>query len=165
MERQDSSSVLNLLYLIDTSTLLSSTHLGRTLWFVLPLLPTLWYPLRRNKSYADSSSISVDFSVPPNTDWWKANMDKYSSWAEVRTEIELYYEDHYRADRAHLEIHKLRQTGPIQDYLNEIDRLNTYAKIPDRAMINIIINKLTGLRRRSMAHYEHLWEHPDECST
>ena len=66
MERHDSSSVLNLLYLIDTFTLLPSTHLGRTLLFVLPLLPTLWYHLRRNKFYQDSSSISVDFSVPPN---------------------------------------------------------------------------------------------------
>ena len=95
-------------------------------------------------------------------DWWKANEDKYSSWAEVQTGIELYYVDHYRADRAHLEIHELRQTGPVQDYLNEIDLLNTYAKIPDRAMINIMINKLTGPLRRSMAHYEHLRENHDE---
>ena len=65
-KNQDSSSVLNLLYLIDTFTLLPSTHLGRTLLSILPLLPTLWYPLRRNKFYLDSSSISVDFSVPPN---------------------------------------------------------------------------------------------------
>ena len=95
-------------------------------------------------------------------DWWKANKDKYSSWAEVQTGIELYYGDHYRTDRAHLEIHELRQTGPVQDYLNEMDRLNTYAKIPDRAMINIIINKLKGPLRRSMTHYEHLRENPDE---
>ena len=73
-------------------------------------------------------------------DWWKANKDKYSSWAEVQTRIGLYYGDHYCADRAHLEIHELRQTGPVQDYLNESDRLNTYDKIPNRAMINIIIN-------------------------
>ena len=39
--------------------------------------------------------------------------------------------------------------------------MNTYAKIPDRAMINIIMNKLTGPLRRSMAHYEHLRENPD----
>ena len=97
-------------------------------------------------------------------DWWKANKDKYSTWAEVQTGIELYYGDHYRANRAHLEIHELRQTGPVQDYLNDIDQLNTYAKIPDRAIINIIINKLTGPLRRSMAYYEHLRENPDECS-
>ena len=35
-------------------------------------------------------------------DWWKANKDKYSSWAEVQTGIELYYGDHHWADRAHL---------------------------------------------------------------
>ena len=89
-------------------------------------------------------------------DWCKANEDTYTSWAEVQTGIELYYRDHYCADKAYLEIHERRQTGPVQDYLNEIERLNTYAKIPDRAMINIIINKLTGPLRRSMAHCEHL---------
>ena len=76
----------------------------------------------------------------------------------------MYYGDHYRADRAHLEIHELRQTGPVQDYLNEIDRSNTYAKIPDRAMINIIINKVTDPLRHSMAHNEQLRENPNECS-
>ena len=59
-------------------------------------------------------------------------------------------------------IHELRQTVPVLDYLNEIDRLYTYAKIPDRPMINVIINKLTGPLHRSMAHYEHLRENPDE---
>ena len=55
-------------------------------------------------------------------DWWKANKDKYTCWAEVQTGIELYCGDHYHADRACLEIHKLRQTGAVQDYPNEIDR-------------------------------------------
>ena len=95
-------------------------------------------------------------------DWWKANKDKFTSWAEVQTGIELYNGDHYRADRAHLEIHELSQTGPVQDNLNEIDRLNTYAKIPDMARINIIMNNVTGPLRRSMAHYEHLRENRDE---
>ena len=95
-------------------------------------------------------------------DWWKANAEKYSSWSEEQGGIELDYGDHYRAHRVHLEIHELRQTGTIQDYLNEIDRLNTYAKIPERARINIVINKLSGPLRRSMAHYEQLRENPDE---
>ena len=59
-------------------------------------------------------------------------------------------------------MHELRQSGPVQDYLKGIDRLNTYAKITDRAIINIIINKLTGPFRRSMAYSEHLRENPDE---
>ena len=96
-------------------------------------------------------------------DWWKANKDKYSSWAEVQTGIGLSYVEHYHPDRVHLEIHELRETGTLQDYLNEIDRLNTYAKIPDGAIINIIINELTGGLRRSMAQYAHLRENPEEC--
>ena len=85
-------------------------------------------------------------------DWWKANKDKYASWSDVQTGIQLYYGDHYRADRAHIEIHELRQSVSVQDYLNKIDRLNSYTKIPDTAIINIIINKLSGLLRHSMAH-------------
>ena len=56
-------------------------------------------------------------------DCWKVYKDKYSSWGEVQTAIELYNGDYYRADGAHLEIHELRQTEPVQDYLNDIDRL------------------------------------------
>ena len=84
-------------------------------------------------------------------DGWKANKDKYVSWAAVQTGIEVYYGDHYSTDRAHLYIHELRKTGSIQDYLPEIDDFNTYAKIPDRAMINIIMNKVRRPLRRSMA--------------
>ena len=54
-------------------------------------------------------------------EWCKANKNKYSSCAEIQTAIASYYGDHYRADRAHLEIYELRQTGPVQDYLNDID--------------------------------------------
>ena len=64
--------------------------------------------------------------------------------------MKLYYGDHYRADRVHLYIYELRQTGPVQHYLNEIDQLHTHAEIPDSAMINIIVNKLTGPLRRNM---------------
>ena len=95
-------------------------------------------------------------------DWWQAKKNEYSSCPGVQTGIGLYYRPHYCADRAHLEIHQLRQTGPVQDYVNEIDRLNTYAKIPDRAIINIIMNKLTGRLCRSMAHDDHLRENPAE---
>ena len=95
-------------------------------------------------------------------DWWKAVKDKYSSYSEVQSGIDLYYVYHYRADRAHLDIYELKQTGPVQDYLNHIDRLNTNTKIPDGAMIYIIINKLTGRHCRSMAYYEHLCENRDE---
>ena len=84
------------------------------------------------------------------------------SWAEVPAGIELYYGVHYRAHSAHLEIQDLRQPEPVLDDPNEIDRLNTHAKIPHRAMINIIINKLRGPLRHSMAHYEHLRENRDE---
>ena len=96
--------------------------------------------------------------------WWKANKDKYSSWAAVQNGIELYYADHYRTDSAHLEIHARRQTDTVQDSWNEIDRLNTYAKIPDRAKINNSINKLTSSLWCSMADNVQLHENPNAWS-
>ena len=97
-------------------------------------------------------------------DWWNANKDKYASCAEVLTEIVLCYVDLYCGGRANLEIHGLRQTRTIHDNLHEIDQLNTYANIPDRAIMNKIIDKLSGPLRCSMAHYEHLHENSDEWS-
>ena len=95
-------------------------------------------------------------------DCWKPNEDKYLSRTQVQTGIKLCYAENHRADRAHLLIHGPRQTGPVHDYLNEIDRLNTYASMPDRVMINIIIRKLSGLLPLSMANYEHLHENSDK---
>ena len=57
---------------------------------------------------------------------------------------------------------ELTQSESVQDYLYEIDRLNSYAKISDATMINIIINKFSGSLRCSMAHNEHLRSIPTE---
>ena len=62
----------------------------------------------------------------------------------------------------HIETHELRQSGCEQDYLNEIHRFNSYAKITDAAMINIIINKLSGSHSQSMADYKQLRSNPTE---
>jgi len=35
---------------------------------------------------------------------------------------------------------ELRQTTTVQHYLTEVDRLNSHAAIPDRQLINILIN-------------------------
>ena len=95
-------------------------------------------------------------------DWCKPKEDNYASWSEVHTWIQLNYGDHYRADRAQVELHKLRHCGSVPDCLNEIDRLNTYAKITDVEIINIIMNNLSGPIRCSIANCEHLRSYPTE---
>jgi len=54
---------------------------------------------------------------------------------------------------------ELQQTSTVQHYLTEVDRLNSYTAIPDRQLINILINGINHKLREAMAHYEH------PCST
>ena len=68
----------------------------------------------------------------------------------------MYYGDRYKQDPSHQELLALVQTGPIQDYLTEVDRLNAYADIPDEQLISIILPRLSRHLRTSMAHYENL---------
>jgi len=51
---------------------------------------------------------------------------------------------------------ELRQTSTVQHYLTEVDRLNSYATIPDRQLINILITGINYNLREAIAHYEHL---------
>jgi len=55
---------------------------------------------------------------------------------------------------------ELRQTSTVQHYLTEVDRLNSYAAIPDRQLINILIKGINHKLREAMAHYEHLRSTP-----
>jgi len=70
------------------------------------------------------------------------------------------YRDHYRVYRVHLAIIELRQSGTIQDFLNEIKRHNAYAKVSESAILNIIIHNLSIKLRDAIAHYEHLYSQP-----
>ena len=65
-------------------------------------------------------------------------------------------------DRAFNEISDLKQTGTVQKYLNDIDRLNVYAKMTDHHLINIILNGITSRLRQAMAHYEDLRSDPSK---
>ena len=54
------------------------------------------------------------------------------------------------------EIGDIKQTGAVQKYLHDIDRLNIYAKITDDHLINIILNGIISRLRQAMAHYKDL---------
>ncbi|KAF8416533.1 hypothetical protein EV426DRAFT_721789 [Tirmania nivea] len=73
-------------------------------------------------------------------DWWKANRHRYATWVQVKE--------------------AMTKTGSVLDYLTEVDRLNTYAKLSDSQVINIIISNLPHNLRVSMAHYENLRNNP-----
>ena len=94
-------------------------------------------------------------------EWWKANRHRYNNWEEVKEAIRGYYGDHYRGDKAYNDIVALRQTGTVQKYLTDIDRLNVYAGMTDHHLINIVLNGISSRLRLSMAHYEDLRNRPD----
>ena len=83
--------------------------------------------------------------------WWTPKVDKYTCWSEVQTGIQSYYGDNSSANRAHVSIHELTQSGSEQDSLNEIYRLNRDVKILEAAIIMIDINKLYCPLRCSVA--------------
>ena len=93
---------------------------------------------------------------------WKSNKHRFNAWREVADAIKEYYGDHYKPDRAFNKINDLKQTGTVQKYLNDIDRLNVYAKITDHHHINIILNSITPRLRQAMAHYEDLRSYPSK---
>ena len=89
-------------------------------------------------------------------EWWRANKPKFRTWEEAQAGFRSYYGDRYKKDRSHQELLALVQTGPIQDYLTEVDRLNGDAGIPDDKLISMILPLLSQHLRSSMAHYENL---------
>ena len=95
-------------------------------------------------------------------EWRKSYKHGFNTWEEVKEAIREYYGDHYKPDRAFNEISDLKETGTVQKYLNNIDRLNVYAKMTDSHLINIILNGITPRLRQAMAHYEDLRSDPSK---
>ena len=83
---------------------------------------------------------------------WKSNKHRFNAWREVADASKEYYSYYYEPDRAFNEINDLKQTGTVQKYLNDIDRLNVYAKMTHYHLINIILNGITPRLRQAMAH-------------
>ena len=90
-------------------------------------------------------------------EWWKCNNHRFNACKEVKDAIREYYGDHYKLDRALNEISDLKQTGTVQKYLNDMDRLKVYAKMTDHHLINIILKSITTRLHQAMALYEDLF--------
>ena len=95
-------------------------------------------------------------------EWWISNKHRFNAWREVTAAIKEYYGDHYKLDGAFNKISDLKQTGTVQKYLDDIDRLNVYVKMTDHHLINIILNSITPCLRQAMAHYEDLRSDPSK---
>ena len=69
----------------------------------------------------------------------------------------------YKPDRAFNTVSNLIQTGSVQKYLNNIDRLNVFAEMTNHHLVNIIWNGITPRLRQAIAHYEDLRSDPSKC--
>ena len=96
-------------------------------------------------------------------EWWKSIKHRFNTWEEGKDAIRQYYSDHYKLDRAFNEISDLKQTGTVQKYLNDIDRLNIYTKMTDHYLIKIILNGITPYLSQAMAHYKDLHSDTSNC--
>ena len=85
---------------------------------------------------------------------WKTNRYKYTTSKEVKDGMREYDCNHCKTDSTCNEIRDLKQTGTVQKYLNNVDRLNVYFKMKDHHLINIILNRMTPPLWQAMAHYE-----------
>ena len=86
----------------------------------------------------------------------------YTTQEEVKYTIREYYSDHYKPERAFNTISDLEQTGAVQKYLNNIDRLNVYATMTDHHLINIILNGISSRLCQAIAHNEDLCSDPSK---
>jgi len=64
-------------------------------------------------------------------EWWKNKTSSFHTWEEAQDSLRHYYGDHYKPDRCYRQLMELQQTSTVQHYLTEVDRLNSYAAIPD----------------------------------
>ena len=85
---------------------------------------------------------------------WKSNRHRFNDWEELKNAIREDYGDHYKLDKAFNKISDLKQTGTVQKYLNDINKLNVYAKMTDHHLIHIILNSITSRLCQAMAHYK-----------
>ena len=89
-------------------------------------------------------------------EWLKFNKYRFNAWEDVKEAIREYHGDYYKLYRAFNEISDLKETGTVQKYMNDIDRLNVYLKMTDHHLINIIWNGITPRLCQAIAHYEDL---------
>ena len=111
-----------------------------------------YFTITQTRNKQQQLAYVVPCTTGEALEWSKANRYSYTTWEEVKDAIREYNRDHYEPGRAFQEICDLKQTGTVQKYLNDIDRLNVYAKMTDHHLINIILNGITPHLCQAMAY-------------
>ena len=105
----------------------------------------------------------IGLSLEEDTlEWWQSNKYRFNAWKEVKNAIREHYSNYYKLDRALNKISDLLQTGTVQKYLNDINRLNVYAKMTNYHLIKMILYNITPYLCQAMAHYKDLGSDPSK---
>ena len=80
----------------------------------------------------------------------------------MKDAVQNYYGDYYKSDRAFNKISDLKETGTVQRYLNDIDRLNVYANMTDHQLKSLILNVITAHLHQAIAHYDSFHINPSK---
>ena len=88
--------------------------------------------------------------------WWLEHQDEYPTWIEAKEAFQDQFTDYRQQDRAHAKMYTIKQKGDVQQYLDELERLNTSAKDPDNEFIQIVRGGIRRDLRKSMNANEDL---------
>ena len=94
--------------------------------------------------------------------WCKANESKYTTWNEVKKALLDYFGDHYRVDRSHQQMLKLKQYRNILHYLATLDEHNIYVSLSEAELIRIILMGIKLDLPKSMTDYKKERSNPAE---
>ena len=75
-------------------------------------------------------------------DWWFQKRSQIQTWTAAKQALWNRYGDQFVKANARRDLEALQQTGRIQDYLAEVDRLNGHAKIPEDILMDLIMRKI-----------------------
>src|SRR5258706_12030965 len=89
-------------------------------------------------------------------DWWRKRRQTITTWEQAKQALLLQYGDKFIEGNSRRELEDLYQTGRIQDYLAEVERLNGHAGLSQRDVIALIYWKIKPQLRELMASHHEL---------
>ena len=100
-------------------------------------------------------TLSLEGSV---LDWWYEKRVEINTWAEAKQALWDQYGDQFVRANARRDLEALIQTGRIQEYLAEVERLNGHAKLPTDVLMDLITRKVKPQLRNMIAPFTDLME-------
>ena len=92
-------------------------------------------------------------------DWWFEKRQHLRTWAAAKEALQNRYGDQFVIANAWRDLEALQQTGRIQEYLTEVNRLNGDAKLPEDILMDLITRKIKPRLREMMAPFTEITQY------